>query len=91
MINLFSSIVDIFKGKERADWVVQTWLRDHAEEYKNFVAGIDKMAEGDMTTAFEMYRMMKECMPPWRKRSMPTHSERFNPPTFRVKIGLKSA
>lgn len=64
MINLFSSIVDIFKGKERADWVVQTWLRDHAEEYKNFVAGIDKMADGDMTTAFEMYRMMKECMPP---------------------------
>ena len=64
MTNLFLGIVDFFKGKERADWVVQSWLRDHADEYKNFVAGIDKMAEGDMSTAFEMYKMMKECMPP---------------------------
>ena len=27
----------------------------------------------------------------WRNRSMPTHSERFNPPTFESKIGLKTA
>lgn len=64
MFNFLSNIADLVKGKDRADWVVQTWLCDHAEEYKAFVAGIDKMAEGDMTTAFEMYRAMKECMPP---------------------------
>ena len=27
----------------------------------------------------------------WRKRSMSTHSERSNPPTFELKIGLKLA
>ena len=27
----------------------------------------------------------------WRKRSMPTQSRRFNPPTFEVKNGLETA
>ena len=27
----------------------------------------------------------------WRKRSIPTQSERFNPPTFESEIGLKTA
>ena len=27
----------------------------------------------------------------WRKRSIPTHEARFNPPTCEQKIGLKSA
>ena len=27
----------------------------------------------------------------WRKRSIPTHSERFNPPTFETENGLKTA
>ena len=27
----------------------------------------------------------------WRKRSMSTHSERFNPPTFEPENGLKTA
>ena len=27
----------------------------------------------------------------WRKRSIPTHSERFNPPTYESKIGMKTA
>lgn len=64
MFNFLSNIADLFRGKERADWVVQTWLNDHADEYRSFVTGIEKMAEGDMTTAFEMYRVMKDCMPP---------------------------
>ena len=29
--------------------------------------------------------------PTWRKRSMPTQSRRFNPPTFEVKNGLETA
>lgn len=64
MFNFLSDIADLFKGKERADWVVRTWMKDHTDEYETFVRGIEKMAEGDMTTAFEMYGMMKECMPP---------------------------
>ena len=27
----------------------------------------------------------------WRKRSMPTQSKRFNPPTFEVKNGVETA
>lgn len=64
MMNLLINIVDYVKGKERADWVVQTWLRDHADEYQTFVAGIERMAEGDMTAAYNMYKVIKEYMPP---------------------------
>jgi len=64
MTNFLSNIIDIAKGKERADWVVRTWLSDHADEYGQFVAGIEKMVEGDMSAAFEMYKVMASCMPP---------------------------
>lgn len=64
MFSFLSNMLDLAKGKKRADWVVSTWLRDHADEYDAFVAGIDKIAEGDITTVIEMYRMMKTCMTP---------------------------
>lgn len=31
------------------------------------------------------------CFVSWRKRSIPTHSERHNPPTIIAKMGLKRA
>ena len=31
------------------------------------------------------------CVMMWRKRSMSTHSKRFNPPTFEPENGLKTA
>lgn len=68
MFYFLSNIVDAVRDKERADWVVSTWKRDHAAEYDAFVAGIDNMAKGDMTVAFEMYSMMMECLPPEAKR-----------------------
>lgn len=32
-----------------------------------------------------------ESLLSWRKRSMPTQSKRFNPPTFEVKNGVETA
>lgn len=52
MFNLISKTIDIIKGKERADWVVSTWLRDHSDEYDRIVAAIDKMTEVNMGIAF---------------------------------------
>lgn len=64
MFNFLLNMVDLVKGKERADGVANKWVRDHAEEYDAFVADIDKMADGDMTAAISMYMMMKECLSP---------------------------
>jgi len=64
MFNSLLDFVDKVKGKERADWVVRTWLRDHADEYQAFVDGIERMGKGDMTVVFEMYTLMTECLPP---------------------------
>lgn len=64
MFDFLDNIIDRIKGKERADWVVNTWKSNHSDEYDKFVANIEKMSEGDMSAAFEMYAMMKTCMPP---------------------------
>ena len=64
MFNFLTNIVDIVRGKERADWVVSNWLRSHADDYASFVVGIESMAEGNMTAAYNIYNVMKECMPP---------------------------
>ena len=39
----------------------------------------------------KLYRCKICTQDDWRKRSIPTHLERFNPPTFESEIGLKTA
>ena len=52
MFDFLTNIVDLIRGKERADWVVSNWRDSHADEYAAFVAGIERMAEGDMTAGY---------------------------------------
>ena len=39
----------------------------------------------------QQYRKNHSGLPLWRKRSIPTHLERHNPPTIIAKMGLKRA
>ena len=64
MFDFLANIVDVVKGRDRADRLIKEWHSTHQEDYAQFVAGIEAMQHGDLTAAFEMYHMMHECMPP---------------------------
>lgn len=88
-----------FGVPDKEMWFESTW--DKEEGYTRLFLSqmVTSLREGK--TKDEVYKelgsVFKDCrqnwkwQEEWRKRSIPTHSERFNPPTFESKTGMKSA
>ena len=61
----FSKILSDFSlRKEKTDMFIHTWKNQHKNVYAEFKSGIDKVADGDFTLLYNMYALMKECVPP---------------------------
>ena len=60
----FSKILSDFSlRKEKTDMFIHTWKNQHKKVYADFKSGIDKVADGDLTLLYNMYSLMKDCVP----------------------------
>ena len=60
----FSKILSDFSlRKEKTDMFIHTWKNQHKNVYADFKSGIDKVADGDLTLLYNMYSLMKDCVP----------------------------
>ncbi|MBR5395509.1 MAG: hypothetical protein IK144_10580 [Bacteroidaceae bacterium] len=62
-LNLSKILPDFSLRKEKTDQHIHTWKNQNKAVYADFKRGIDKVAEGDFTTLYSMYDMMKNCVP----------------------------
>ena len=61
----FSEILSDFSlRKEKTDMFIHTWKSKNKDVYADFKNGIGKVADGDLTLLYNMYAMMKDCVPP---------------------------
>lgn len=60
----FSKILSDFSlRKEKTDMFIHTWKNQHKNVYADFKSGIDKVDDGDLTLLYNMYSLMKDCVP----------------------------
>lgn len=62
-LNLSKILPDFSLRKEKTDQFIHTWKNHNKTVYAEFKRGIGKVAEGDFTTLYSMYGMMKDCVP----------------------------
>lgn len=62
-LNLSKIMADFPLRKEKADMVIRTWKAEHKDVYADFKYRIDAVSNGDLSVLFEMYALMKECVP----------------------------
>ena len=63
-LNFSKILPDFSLRKEKTDQFIHTWKNQNKAVYADFRRGIGKVAEGDFTTLYNMYAMMKDCVPP---------------------------
>ena len=63
-LNFSKILPDFSLRKEKTDLLIYTWKNQNKAVYADFKRGIGKVAEGDFTTLYNMYAMMKDCVPP---------------------------
>lgn len=63
-LNLLKILPDFSLRKEKTDLFIHTWKNQNKTVYADFKRGIGKVVEGDFTTLYNMYAMMKDCVPP---------------------------
>ena len=63
-LNLSKILPDFSLRKEKTDQFIHTWRNQNKAVYADFKKGIGKVSEGDFTTLYNMYVMMKDCVPP---------------------------
>ena len=61
----FSKILSDFSlRKEKTDMFICTWKLKNKKEYADFMKRIDRIETGDLSVLFDMYSLMKTCVPP---------------------------
>ena len=61
----FSKILSDFPlRKEKTDMFICTWKSKNKKEYADFKKRIDRIETGDLSVLFDMYSLMKTCVPP---------------------------
>ncbi|MBP1539551.1 MAG: hypothetical protein ILA29_04265 [Prevotella sp.] len=61
----FSEILSDFSlRKEKTDMFIHTWKSKNKDVYADFKNGIGKVADGDLAILYNMYALMKDCVPP---------------------------
>lgn len=61
----FSKILSDFSlRKEKTDMFICTWKLKNKKEYADFKKRIDRIETGDLSVLFDMYSLMKTCVPP---------------------------
>lgn len=61
----FSKILSDFSlRKEKTDIFICTWKLKNKKEYADFKKRIDRIETGDLSVLFDMYSLMKTCVPP---------------------------
>lgn len=63
-LNFSKILPDFSLRKEKTDQFIHTWKNLNKVVYADFKKRIGKVAEGDFTTLYNMYAMMKDCVPP---------------------------
>ena len=63
-LNFSKFFSDFSLRKEKTDMFIHTWKNQHKNVYADFKSGIDKVADGDLTLLYNMYALMKDCVPP---------------------------
>ena len=63
-LNFSKFFSDFSLRKEKTDMFIHTWKNQHKNVYADFKSGIDKVADGDLTLLYNMYVLMKNCVPP---------------------------
>ena len=63
-LNFSKFFSDFSLRKEKTDMFIHTWKNQHKNVYADFKSGIDKVADGDLTLLYNMYVLMKDCVPP---------------------------
>lgn len=63
-LNFSKILPDFSLIKEKTDQFIHTWKNQNKAVYADFKRGIGKVPEGDLTTLYNMYAMMKDCVPP---------------------------
>ena len=63
-LNFSKLFSDFSLRKEKTDMFIHTWKNQHKNVYADFKSGIDKVADGDLTLFYNMYALMKDCVPP---------------------------
>ena len=63
-LNFSKLFSDFSLRKEKTDMFIHTWKNQHKNVYADFKSGIDKVADGDLTLLYNMYALMKDCVPP---------------------------
>lgn len=61
----FSKILSDFSlRKEKTDMFICTWKLKNKKEYADFKKRIDRIETSDLSVLFDMYSLMKTCVPP---------------------------
>ena len=63
-LNFSKLFSDFSVRRERTDLFIRTWRSQNKEVYAQFINGIDKVTDGDLTLLNNMYALMKDCVPP---------------------------
>ena len=63
-LNFSKFFSDFSLRKEKTDMFIHPWKNQHKNVYADFKSGIDKVADGDLTLLYNMYALMKDCVPP---------------------------
>ena len=63
-LNFSKILPDFSLRKEKTDLLIHTWKNQNKAVYADFKREIGKVPEGDFTTLYNMYAMMKDCVPP---------------------------
>lgn len=63
-LNFSKLFSDFSLRKEKTDLFIRTWKSQNKEVYAQFISGIDNIADGDLTLLYNMYALMKDCVPP---------------------------
>ena len=64
LLNFTKMLSDFSLRKENTDMLIHTWKNQNKDVYADFKRGIDRVADGDLTILYNMYVLMKECVPP---------------------------
>ena len=61
----YTKIFNMFsRHKENTDIIIRTWKSENEKEYDDFKKRIDKIFDNDLSILLDMYKLMKECVPP---------------------------
>ena len=63
-LNFSKFFSDFSLRKENTNLLIRTWKNQNKEAYAQFIRGIDKVTDGDLTLLYNMYALMKDCVPP---------------------------